>query len=133
MWAFDVDGCLVDSMSGASLRPHARRLLAALHADGAVLVLWSAGGQEHARGMAARHGIAHLLAGVYDKLGRDDDGRLTTTHLPAAHRPTVVVDDRPDDAPAGARVVGVPPYIAPDDGDRGLTALLALVEPGVSP
>ena len=53
-------------MSGVSLRPHARQVLAALHADGAVLVLWSAGGQEHARVMAARHDIAHLLAGVQD-------------------------------------------------------------------
>lgn len=133
MWAFDVDGCLVDSMSGVSLRPHARQVLAALHATGAVLVLWSAGGEEHARGMAARHGIAHLLAGVHDKLGRDDDGRLTTTHLPPAHRPTVVVDDRPEEAPAGTRVIGVPPYTAPDAADRGLAPLLALVSPGVGP
>ena len=116
-------------MSGASLRPHAREVLTALHASGVTLVLWSAGGREHARDMAARHGFDHLLAGIYDKLGRDDDGCLTTTHLPGPHRPTVVVDDRPEEAPAGTRVVGVPPYMAPDAGDRGFAALLALLAP----
>jgi phosphoglycolate phosphatase-like HAD superfamily hydrolase len=116
-------------MSGASLRPCARQVLTALHGAGATLVLWSAGGQQHARDMAARHGLDHLLAGVYDKLGRDDEGRLTTTHLPAPHRPAVVVDDRPEEAPAGTRVVGVAPYMAPDDGDRGLAALLASLGP----
>ena len=131
MWAFDVDGCLVDSLSGASLRPLAHEVLAGLHAGGATLVLWSAGGREHGCAIAARHGLAALFAGVYDKLGRDEDGRLTTTHLPVPHRPTVVVDDRPEEAPAGTRVVGVPPYLAPDERDRGLAALLAFLEPGV--
>ena len=62
VWAFDVDGCLVDSLSGSSLRPLADDVLTALHAAGATLVLWSAGGQAHARAMATRHGFAHLLA-----------------------------------------------------------------------
>ena len=127
MWAFDVDGCLVDSLSGSSLRPLAAEVLATLHAAGATLVLWSAGGRTHAHAMATRHGFAHLLAGIYDKLARDARGRLTTTHLPAEHRPAVVVDDRPEEAPAGTRVVGVPPYIAPDEGDRGLATLLNLL------
>ena len=110
-------------MSGTSLRPHAREILTALHAGGATLVLWSAGGRVHAQDMAVRHGFADLLSGVYDKLGRDDDGCLTIAHLSEAHRPTVAVDDRPEEAPAGTVVVGVPPYIAPDDGDRGLAVL----------
>jgi len=123
VWAFDVDGCLVDSLSGASLRPHAREILTALHAGGATLVLWSAGGREHAEDVAARHGLAHLLAGVYDKLDPDDGGRRTVAHLPPEHHPAVVVDDRPEEAPAGTVVVGVAPYTAPDDRDRGLVAL----------
>jgi len=114
-------------LSGSSLRPLAGEVLAALHAGAATLVLWSAGCQEHARAMAARHGFGHLLAGIYDKVTLDAQGRLTTTHLPAAHRPKVVVDDRPEEAPAGTRVVGVPPYIAPDHGDRGLATLLGLL------
>jgi phosphoserine phosphatase len=53
-------------MSGASLRPYAREVLTALHAAGATLLLWSAGGGEHARAVAARHdrGLAALLACV---------------------------------------------------------------------
>ena len=31
-WVFDVDGCLVDSLTGTSLRPGARELLARLRA-----------------------------------------------------------------------------------------------------
>jgi hypothetical protein len=124
IWAFDVDGCLVDSMTGTSLRPHAAEILALLHGTGRTVVLWSAGGREHAAAMADRHGFTHLLHGMYDKLGRDQEGRLTTAHLPLPHRPDVVVDDRPEDAPAGTRVVAVGPYIAPDDEDRGLTRLL---------
>jgi long-chain acyl-CoA synthetase len=140
VWAFDVDGCLVDSMTGSSLRPHAAEILALLRAAGATLVLWSAGGREHAGAMAARHGFASLLDGVYDKLGRDATGRLTTTHLPLPHRPVVVVDDRPEDAPAGTRVIAVTPYMAPDGDDRGLVPLLQQVrrsgtpsEPGAGP
>ncbi len=90
-------------------------------------MLWSAGGRAHAGEVAVRHGLATLLAGVYDKLGRDADGRLLTGHLPRPHRPAVVVDDRPEEAPAGALVVGVAPYIAPDAGDRGLAALHELL------
>ena len=124
VWAFDVDGCLVDSMTGTSLRPHAAEILTLLHSTGCTVVLWSAGGREHAAAMAERHGFTHLLHGIYDKLGRDTEGRLTTGHLPLPHRPAVVVDDRPADAPAGTRVVAVRPYMAPDAEDRGLTALL---------
>jgi phosphoglycolate phosphatase-like HAD superfamily hydrolase len=120
----------VDSLSGASLRPYARELLSALHRAGATLVLWSAGGSEHATDIAGRHGFTDLLDGVYAKLGRNDAGCLLTTHLPERHRPTVVVDDRPEDAPAGARVWAVLPYMAADDLDRGLVPLLVAVRTG---
>lgn len=110
-------------MSGVSLRPHAREILTTLHASGATLVLWSAGGAQHAADMATRHGLAHLFAGIYDKVGQGDAGCLTVAHLPMPHRPRVVVDDRPEESPAGTVVIGVSPYIAPDDHDRGLTSL----------
>jgi long-chain acyl-CoA synthetase len=127
VWAFDVDGCLVDSMSGSSLRPLAREVLLQLHRTGSTLLLWSAGGREHAAAMAERHAFTHLLAGIYDKGDKDEAGCLLTGHLPPGHRPDVVVDDRPEDAPAGTRVIAVAPYMAPDDADRGLAALLAEV------
>jgi long-chain acyl-CoA synthetase len=114
-------------MSGSSLRPLAREVLTRLYREGVTLVLWSAGGREHAADIAARHTFAHLLAGIYDKRGKDDEGCLLTGHLPPAHRPDVVVDDRPEDAPAGTRVVAVAPYMTPDAGDRGLVDLLAEV------
>ena len=44
VWAFDVDACLVDSITGTSLRPLARPVLESLRAQGATVVLWSAGG-----------------------------------------------------------------------------------------
>jgi phosphoserine phosphatase len=74
VWAFDVDGCLVDSMTGTSLRPHAAEILHLLRAAGCTVVLWSAGGREHATAMADRHGFTHLLHGIYDQLGRDAAG-----------------------------------------------------------
>jgi hypothetical protein len=45
----------------------------------------------------------------------------------------VVVDDRPEDAPAGTRVIAVGPYMAPDDDDRGLAPLLAELQRSGAP
>ncbi|MDT7549256.1 MAG: hypothetical protein QOE84_1650 [Actinomycetota bacterium] len=129
VWAFDVDGCLVDSLSGTSLRPHARELLTALHQRGDTLVLWSAGGQEHGERIVSQHGLGHLFDGIYDKRGRDDSGRLHTTHLRHHHIPHVAVDDRPEEGPSTARVVGVSPYMSGDPADRGLVPLLLEVCP----
>ena len=50
VWAFDVDGCLVDSITGTSLRPLARPVLEQLRAQGSTVVLWSAGGGEYPDG-----------------------------------------------------------------------------------
>ncbi|MCW2620918.1 MAG: hypothetical protein JWL64_520 [Frankiales bacterium] len=132
VWAFDVDGTLVDSMSGSSLRPYALELLTVLHERGVTLVLWSAGGREHADAMSLRHRFGHLFAAVYDKGDPDAAGRLPTAHLPARHVPHVVVDDRPEEAPAGTRVVAVPGYVSPDPTDRGLVPLLGLERAAVS-
>jgi long-chain acyl-CoA synthetase len=125
VWAFDVDGCLVDSLTGTSLRPGALEALSLLRADGATVLLWSAGGREHAVSRAAELGFAHLIDAVYAKEIRGMDGRWTTANLPREHQPDVFVDDWPDEAPATARLVCVSPYIAPNRHDRGLAPLLA--------
>ena len=71
VWAFDVDGCLVDSISGTSLRPLARPILEQLRAQGSVVVLWSAGGGDYARRRAVDHGIDDLIHAFY---GKDERG-----------------------------------------------------------
>jgi long-chain acyl-CoA synthetase len=125
VWAFDVDGCLVDSLTGTSLRPGALEALARLRERGATVLLWSAGGREHAASRAAELGFAHLVDAVYAKERRGSDGRWSTGNLPPEHQPDVFVDDWPDEAPPTARLVAVPPYIAPNPHDRGLAPLLA--------
>jgi long-chain acyl-CoA synthetase len=124
VWAFDVDGCLVDSLTGTSLRPGALETLSLLRADGATILLWSAGGREHAVSRAAELGFAHLIDAVYAKEIRGSDGRWSTANLPPEHQPDVFVDDWPDEAPATARLLCVSPYIAPNPHDRGLAPLL---------
>ena len=80
-WVFDVDGCLVDSLSGTSLRPGARELLDSL-AGRARVLLWSAGGDAYARARAEQFQVDHLVSGCFSKEGRDAEGRYLTTHLP---------------------------------------------------
>ena len=75
VWAFDVDACLVDSITGTSLRPLARPVLESLRAQGATVVLWSAGGGEYAQRRAVAVGIDDLVHACYDKDGRGADGR----------------------------------------------------------
>jgi long-chain acyl-CoA synthetase len=125
VWAFDVDGCLVDSLTGTSLRPGALEVLSRLRDAGATVLLWSAGGLDHAVSRAADLGFAHLIDAVYAKERRGADGRWCTVNLPQQHQPDVFVDDWPDEAPATARLVAVSPYIAPNPHDRGLAPLLA--------
>jgi hypothetical protein len=125
VWAFDVDGCPVDSLTGTSLRPGALETLTRLRSDGATVLLWSAGGREHALSRATELDFAHLIDAVYAKEIRGADGRWGTTNLPGEHQPDVFVDDWPDEAPATARLVCVSPYIAPNPHDRGLAPLLA--------
>ena len=125
VWALDVDGCLVDSLTGTSLRPGALETLRVLRAHGVTVLLWSAGGRDHAVSRATELGFAHLIDAVYAKEIRGPDGRWSTANLPREHQPDVFVDDWPDEAPATARLVGVSPYIAPNPHDRGLAPLLA--------
>jgi phosphoglycolate phosphatase-like HAD superfamily hydrolase len=130
VWAFDVDGCLVDSLTGTSLRPGALEVLGRLRDTGATVLLWSAGGREHAVSRAAELRFAHLIDAVYAKERRGADGRWGTVNLPPEHQPDVFVDDWPDEAPVTARLVAVSPYIAPNPHDRGLAALLAELTAG---
>jgi long-chain acyl-CoA synthetase len=125
VWAFDVDGCLVDSLTGTSLRPGALEALSLLRGRGATVLLWSAGGRDHAASRAAELGFAHLVDAVYAKEQRGPDGRWSAASLPPEHQPDVFVDDWPDEAPATGRLVPVAPYLAPDSHDRGLASLLA--------
>lgn len=124
VWAFDVDGCLVDSITGTSLRPLARPVLEQLRAQGSTVVLWSAGGGDYARRRAEAHGIDDLVHAFYDKDGRGADGRYLIDHLADEHRPGVCVDDHPEEMPADVDIVGVAPYLAHNPHDLGLAALL---------
>src|ERR1700677_2519044 len=82
VWAFDVDGCLVDSLTGTSLRPGALEVLSLLREAGATVLLWSAGGRDHAISRAAELGFAHLIDAVYAKKRRGADVRWCTVNLP---------------------------------------------------
>jgi long-chain acyl-CoA synthetase len=132
-WVFDVDGCLVDSLTGTSLRPGARDLLTRLWAQSRVL-LWSAGGDDYARTRAAQFGLDGLVDGYFAKDGRDADGRYLTAHLPLGTGRTVFVDDRPEDLADSFDVIAVSPYLVEDRFDRGLDVALAAApteaEPG---
>jgi len=124
-WVFDVDGTLVDSLTGTSLRPGALALLERLNSAGATVLLWSAGGADYACERAATAGIDHLIDRCHDKDGRDADGRYSTAHMITELDGVVFVDDRPGDMPLGAAVIAVSPYLAPNPRDRGLDRALA--------
>jgi FMN phosphatase YigB (HAD superfamily) len=118
-WIFDVDGCLVDSLTGTSLRPGAREILE--HLAGRTRVyLWSAGGDDYARDRAGQFAVDHLVSGYFSKEARDPDGFYLTTHLPVCRGAAVFVDDRPEDLAAQLDVLAVSPYLAEDPHDRGL-------------
>ncbi|MET7770873.1 HAD family hydrolase [Nocardia sp. NPDC005366] len=127
VWAFDVDGCLIDLLGGASLRPHARELLTALNERGVRCVLWSGGGARWAQGKATQFGLGELLDGYYGKPSRGPDGRWRFDHLPQRHRPAVCVDDSPGEVPLGVRIIGVSPYTAPNDHDQEFVRLCAQI------
>jgi phosphoglycolate phosphatase-like HAD superfamily hydrolase len=120
VWVFDVDGCLIDSLTGSSLRPGSAELLAHLRDAGCSLVLWSAGGAVYALQRAEEHGVAAFFSAFHDKEGRDDAGRYVTERFLATLDAVVFVDDRPEDLPAAADVVAVAPYLVDNPHDRGL-------------
>ncbi|MGP0029466.1 MAG: HAD family hydrolase [Acidimicrobiales bacterium] len=121
-WVFDVDGCLVDSLTGTSLRPGARDLLEHLVAGRRRVILWSAGGDGYARARARQFSVDGLVSAFFAKDERDRDGCYATGHLPLGDGPAVFVDDRPEDLARHLDVVAVSPYLAEDAHDRGLEA-----------
>ncbi|HEU4428885.1 MAG TPA: NIF family HAD-type phosphatase [Myxococcota bacterium] len=131
VWVFDVDGCLIDAMTGRSLRPLAAVLLGELRERGAEIVLWSAAGAEYARRKAAFVGIAELVAAFYAKTTRDAAGRWSAAHLAPEHRAATFIDDMPDEAPHSPRLIPVSPYIAENAHDGGLEPVLELVRASI--
>ncbi|TDC72020.1 HAD family hydrolase [Actinomadura sp. GC306] len=123
-WLFDVDGTLLDSVTGTSLRPLARELLAGLRELDVPVLLWSAGGADYARRRAESAGIADLVTAVHVKAERDGRGHWVLPALPPEHAPAVLVDDLPHEVPPVGEVVGVPPYVGPNPHDTALAALL---------
>jgi hypothetical protein len=119
-WIFDVDGCLIDSLTGTSLRPRARAILEHLTTEGWRVILWSAGGDDYARARAEELGVDDLVDGFFPKDGRDTDGCYRTGHLPADDHHVVFVDDRPEDLARSLDVIAVSPYLSDDPFDRGL-------------
>ncbi|MET0147192.1 MAG: NIF family HAD-type phosphatase [Ilumatobacteraceae bacterium] len=124
-WLFDLDGCLVDSMGGTILRPHARELLEALLGLGITVRIWSAGGDDYANRVAERVGIADLVAGYHTKV-RQPSG---TWALPdvvgrATERSVVCVDDQPDGVPGHVTTIAVFPFIGARPHDRAFARLL---------
>jgi long-chain acyl-CoA synthetase len=124
VWVFDVDGTILDSLTGTSLRPGVDELLRRLRAEGCRVLLWSAGGAGYARDRASQHGIDGLFDGFFDKDQRDAQGRYVPTFL-ATPLAATYVDDRPEDMPIGAAIIPVSPYLVDDRFDRGLERALA--------
>ena len=118
-WVFDVDGCLVDSLTGTSLRPGARDIVMRL-ATRARILLWSAGGGDYAQARAVQFGLAEYVDGFYPKAARDAAGHYSTSHLPTGPGRAVFVDDRPEDLAESLEVLVVSPYLTDDPHDRGL-------------
>jgi phosphoglycolate phosphatase-like HAD superfamily hydrolase len=119
-WIFDVDGCLVDSLTGTSLRPGAREVLEHLARGGRRVVLWSAGGDTYAQARAEEFEVDHLVNDYFSKDGRDSSGYYLTAHLPVTDNGAVFIDDRPEDLARDLQVLTVSPYISDDPYDRGL-------------
>ncbi|MEB3070719.1 HAD family hydrolase [[Mycobacterium] vasticus] len=123
-WLFDVDGTLVDGITGLSLRPGARELLTALRQRGIGVLLWSAGGAAYALRRAEQNGIDDLVDAAYDK---ERDEPSLPWRLPAdlvARPPVVLVDDMPDEVPRVGEVVAVRRYLGPNPHDTALVQLM---------
>lgn len=126
-WVFDVDGCIVDSLTGGSLRPGARRLLAHLHQRDLLILVWSAGGAEYAQRRADQHDLADLVHSFHSKNSRDDQGRYRVDHFLRELDDVVFIDDQPNELPARARSIGVRPYLAANQHDSGLRPVASLL------
>jgi long-chain acyl-CoA synthetase len=119
-WVFDVDGCLIDSHTGSSLRPGAVNLLTTLRTAGCRIVVWSAGGAEYARNRVIEQGVDDLVDACYGKDSRDPSGFYRVDHLGDGCTSMVFVDDRPEDLSPAHRVIAVAPYLGHNPHDRAL-------------
>lgn len=117
---FDCDGCLVDALTGTTERAGARKLLGRIRQHGGAVVVWSAGGAQHARRRMELTALSPLVDAVMSKGPRGSDGRWTLPTHPASLAPLAFVDDQPTDAPATITTIRVPPFIGPKDHDRAL-------------
>lgn len=122
-----MDACLIDALTGSSLRPGTVEILSTLRAKCNRLLLWSAGGADYARRRAEQHGIASFFAECLGKDRRDSEGYYEISHLGAPDSLLIFVDDQPGDIPPKARRVPVAPYLRPDDGDHALKELGAYI------
>src|SRR5262245_48419057 len=120
IWVFDVDGCLVDSLTGTSVRPGALEVLDRLRRAHRRIVPWSPGGADSAEEHAIALGIHARFDAFLGKDERGPDGRYLTDRIAAELSAVVFVDDRPEDLPVAADVVAVSPYLAPNGHDQGL-------------
>jgi hypothetical protein len=125
-WVFDVDGTLIDSLSGRHCRPGATLVLQALNATRCNVVLWSAGGADYARERAEQHGLTPMISSFHSKEGRDSSGRYLPT-FNVRWSETRFIDDRPEDLPESAEVIAVSPYIAENQHDTGLLVVARYV------
>ncbi|GAB2982202.1 hypothetical protein LWP59_16610 [Amycolatopsis acidiphila] len=123
-WLFDVDGTVLDLVTGSSLRPLANELFFALRARGAPVLLWSAGGADYALRRTRVVGVARLDTATYGKTERDEHGRWLLPQLPPAHRPAVLVDDEPHEIRYPGEIIGVPPYVGHNPRDTAFAPLL---------
>ena len=117
-WVFDVDGCLVDSLTGTSLRPGARELLGHLGRVSRV-ILWSAGGGDYARGRAEQFGVDGHVSDDFPKEGRDT-GSLPHGAPPGRTRAVPCSSTTGPRIWPRARGAAVSPYLSEDAHDRGL-------------
>ena len=122
-WLFDVDGTLVDGITGRSLRPGARSLLAALRLRDVRVLLWSSGGADYAWRRAHDTGIADLVDATYSKFRPHPDACWDLPAPLAAAPPAVLVDDMPHEVPPVGEVIGVRQYLGPNPHDTGLAGL----------
>ncbi len=128
-WVFDVDGTLIDSLSGQVLRPHAAEFLGHLAQLGLAIVLWSAGGADYARRRAELHGIGAFVSSYHDKSRDCVDDCWDIAELLGRYDVVRFVDDEPGPIPSPSGheyvVEAIRPYLGGSAHDRALHDLAA--------